>query len=102
MAQQHGTAWICSDCKIWNANTDASGAGKDWSEEKFDSGVELLARFAQVPAHWLTLAPQEEDEVGEDGEPLDENGRIDFTWMPCDVCGDSLAGERIRVAILSN
>lgn len=97
MAIQICTLWFCDDCTLWEVNRDDSGASEDWSRDKFLS--ELTDGLFGVPLHFLSFAVNEHDEHDVDGNPLDENGIIDFdTRTPCDSCGDRLAGRRTRFA----
>jgi hypothetical protein len=76
-----GKGWACQDCTILIANGDAPA----------DLGpatlAEYLERVEKRTAGTIVVMGDEHD---------------DFSWMPCDVCGGNLGGDRHRVHFLDS
>lgn len=69
-------ALLCSDCTMWAANRDDSGATPEWVQ-RVDDG------FTRAVVGLFIPIPGEADE-----------GIHCFSRMPCDGCGDRLHGVR--------
>lgn len=67
---------VCSDCLMWAANADDSGAGDDWSPERYSAGLEALGA--------VDLIAQGEEEG--------------FSHQACPICG-ALPGDRFSATL---
>lgn len=76
--------WVCVDCMMLIANGDTPG---DWSEEKTEKWLE------QINSHY----GEDQRHVCCGDSDLDE----EFCVLPCEFCGDALAGARHHCVELS-
>lgn len=74
--------WLCQDCALYAANGDTSGIDDERREKQVIAGVDALG-------------PNLVCNSAEDG-----SGDLEFSWSPCEGCGTSLGGSRMRFALL--
>ena len=82
MAQEHVEIWLCADCMF--AEELGELPEDEERAEEVEAGLERLADEGDIFPNFGS----------EEGEGYDE-----FSWSPCDCCGDTLGGSRYRYAL---
>lgn len=84
MAREHIEIWLCVECMFADQNGELPE--DEERAEEIEEGLERLADEGDIFPNF-------------GGE--DESGYDEFSWTPCDCCGDTLGGSRYRYALLS-
>ncbi len=76
--------WLCPDCTLAAVNDDYTGLDYHYNPEEAEQRAERIKDGLRELGPGLALA----------------DGRDEFSRAHCECCGDQLAGERQRFALL--
>lgn len=84
MAREHIDIWLCVECMF--ADTNGELPEDEERAQEIEEGFERLG---------------DEGDIFPNFGSEDESGYREFSWTPCDCCGDTLGGSRYRYALFS-